>query len=211
MKVLFKAKDFERDLYASVVACNEFMAKKHGEEPFYGFALYVPTYETDCGVCYNTESLCQTTLERYQAGKYGAPYRKEKGKRWHLRWSNGDWPYFSANDQPKGLRRLMKPMDKWQKNAEKQIGNDKLTSEDWTEYGLAVMTSACRVLKKLDGDGAMDVLPRTDDFHSLICDHDEPPIYSYLRYERFLKDGSVIMLWELDDDAEVARVLKKFK
>ena len=211
MKVSFKPADFERDLHDSVAACNEFMAKNHGEEPFYGFAIYVPTDYTDCGVYYNTDSLYQKTLQKYQGGKFGEKYRNDIRSQWELRWGVGDWTYFSDFDRPDGLRVLMKDMEKWGDNARTELDKEGLTQEDWYEYELAVMTSACRVLKKLYDDGVVDLLPRTHDFHSIISDHDEPLIYSYLRYERFLKDGSVIKPWDLDDDFEMTQVLKSFK
>src|SRR5258708_35069925 len=78
MKVSFKSKEFESDLYDAVAACNNFMAKNCGDEPFYGCALYVDTYYTDCGIFYNTESLYRKTLESYQSGEFGEEYRTDK-------------------------------------------------------------------------------------------------------------------------------------
>ena len=37
MKISFDSKAFERDLRESIAACNEFMAKNYGNDPFYGF------------------------------------------------------------------------------------------------------------------------------------------------------------------------------
>jgi hypothetical protein len=210
MKVSFKAKDFESDFYDSAAACNKFMAKKCSGDPFYGFCLYVPTYYTDCGICYNTNSLYQKTLKEYQAGKFGKDYRKDRFRRWGLRWNTGDWSYSTEGDSPKGLRRLIKKMEKWEENARSQMDNEKISSDDWRQYGAALMTSTCRVMKRLHHDGLVDLLPRTKDFRALIEDHDEG-FSSMFRYEIFAKTGTVIMPWEPFDDVQYKRLLKEFR
>jgi hypothetical protein len=213
MKVSFRAKDFESDFYGCAAACNKFMAKNHGKEPFYGFCLYVPTYYTDCGIFYNTDSLYEKTLQEYQAGEFGAEYRAEKEVRWNLRWNIGDWSYSTEADTPTGLRPLIEKMERWEDNARNQMDDKEITDDDWQEYGAALMTSTCRVMKQLHDDGMMELLPRTKDFHALIQDHDEAAIPTLLRYEVFAKDGTVIMPWDSfdEDGALVKRALKEFQ
>jgi hypothetical protein len=216
MKVSFDSKAFERDLSKSISDCNEFMAKNCATEPFDGFAMQVGMDFANFGVYYNTEMLYQECLKGYLKGEFGELYRKDKDKRWQLRWSPGDWPYSSYWPKPAELAGLMNDMERWGDDAQRRMMGGRHSSEEWDEYGLKLFQSAGRVLAKLEKDGAFNALPRTKEFRIMLTDHDELSIYSYLRYERFQKDGTVLLpnngrAAQIDADAERKMVLAKFK
>lgn len=212
MAIAFDSDAFEHELYEATAACNRLMAANCAAEPFYGFALYVDSYYTDCGVYYNTEANYHETLEQYLSGQFGEKYRTEKRARWELRWNPGDWHYSSHWPNPVELPDLLAV---WRREYYPHSqAEEHHSGDDREEYGTNLMRSACRVLARLDRDGAIDILPRTKGFRALLIDHDEPHIYSYLRYARYQTDGSVLDFGkegQIDADIELDRVLADFE
>jgi hypothetical protein len=211
MKEPFDTTAIEKDLHQCLTACTQFMAQNHGDEPFYGFAVDVNPFYFDFGVYYNTESKYQESLRNYLNGEFGDMYRDEKAKRWELRWSPGDWAFASAWPNPDELSDLMNPMSQWYDYGEK-LGDDR----DEHELETKLLGSMCRVLDKLQMDGAIDILPRTNDFRALVGDHDDGAIQIYSRYELYKKNGSILRisreeLANFDVEAERDRVVAEFK
>ncbi len=78
------------------------------------------------------------------------------------------------------------------------------------------MQSMCRVMDKLQTEGAIDILPRTNDFRALVGDHDDGAIQTYRRYELYKKNGSILRisheeLVNFDKKAEQERAVSEFQ
>jgi hypothetical protein len=215
MKVSFDSKSFEQDLCKAIAACNEFMSKNRGAEPFYGFAMEIGGELCDFGVYYATESLFQACLQRYLKDKYGKIYRKDKEKRWKLRWNPGDWPYSSYWPEPPELRDLMN-MKRWCEDPDELVERG---DEYWDEYEFKLIESSARALTKLQKNGGFNTLPRTDEFRILLMAHDEPRLYSYLRLEGFQQHGTLLMPWneygtkfsDKEENSELQKALASYK
>jgi hypothetical protein len=211
----FDTTEIEKDLYRCLAECNQFMAQSQGDEPFYGFAVMVNPVYTDISVFYNTEAKYQECLKRYLNGEFGNEYREKKAARWGLRWNPGDWSFSSEGTVPPGLSDLMEPMQKWCDYGEKWLGNDR-NENQFAEVETKLLHSTCRVIDKLQAEGAIDILPRTNDFRALVGDHDDGAIQTYGRYELYKKNGSILRLGaenlvNFDKKVEEDRAVAEFR
>lgn len=189
MPVRFDSKAFEDDFFKAAIDAVQVVMEQESNEPYYGFALYADSYYTDCGFYFATESSYRESLARADP-----EYIRTKESRWNYRWNCGDWACSSFGAAPQALADIAKEtLRKWSRNAEDQFDADGLTDEDWEEYGRGVLEATCRVGARLEADATFQMLPKTDDFHIVISDHDEIVVASYLRPGVFKTRGIVLL------------------
>jgi hypothetical protein len=153
-------------------------AKKHPREVFYGFAFACNSEYGEVGLCANTNELLKAQRERpdpnatvwaaidSKLGLGGGAHAEPKRI---SRWELGDWDYqaFNSKEFDRGWRRFASIVIKRCMDEEQ----DERTFMTPTQTRF--MQAVCRVLVRLESDGAFDVLPRTRSFATLAMDHDE--------------------------------------
>lgn len=208
MPVDLDSEAFEEDFFRAAVKSFEVMIEEGPKEPYYGFALYADGYYTDCGFYFATNSSYRDCLSRADP-----EYIRTKQARWQYRWNCGDWAYSSFAAAPQALRDIARDMlGKWAKNASDQFDLEELTEDDWFEYGARVFESACRVAVRLESDATFQQLHKTEDYHTVVSDHDETEVASYLRLDIFKSRGVVLLPGQridhgVDYDDELDRLL----
>jgi hypothetical protein len=170
-------------------------AKTHRREVFYGFAFDCNSEYGEVGLCANTNELLKAQREAPDPNAAvwaaidkklglggGSPAKPARMSRWAL----GDWNYqgFNSKEFDRSWRRfdsivIKRCMD--EKEDERTF---------MTPTQTRFMEAVCRVLVRLERDGAFDVLQRTANFSTLAMDHDEPESTARARLRRIrLREG----------------------
>ena len=126
-----------------------------------------------------------------------------------------DWPYSSYWPKPPELGDLLS-MSHWSEEASEQMTSGGHDAEYWEGYEAKVFESSARALAQLEKDGCFNPLPCTNGFRILLTGHDEPHIYSYLRFERFQKNGALLLPYSQlgvqigNGNAELQKAIAKY-
>jgi hypothetical protein len=169
----------ERTLLRLTKAELRRFATKHRQEAFYGFAFDCNSAYGEVGLCANTNALLKAqraacdpnaaiwaAIDKKLGLGGGSPAKSQRRSRWEL----GDWDYhgFNSKEFDRNWRQFQSMVtDRCMDEAE-----DDRTFMTPTQTRF--MEAACRVLVRLERDGAFDVLRRTANFSTLAMDHDEP-------------------------------------
>lgn len=157
--------EVEEKLYrASVQALHEF-AKQHGDEVFYGFVF-------DCNADYG-EVLLALNSERdlaQWARQYHPDYSPDEVES-RLRWNPGDWKYQGFNTDGDLAGQWEKAWGDMQERIHEAYLDE--SDEECEEIPAVFLESVCRVLLRMEREGAFRCLKLEPHFKTLVTDHDE--------------------------------------
>ena|SRR5258706_3072149 len=171
--------------------------KKHLQETFYGFAFDCNSEYGEVGLCANTNALLKAqraapdpnaavwaAIDRKLGLGGGSPAKPRRMSRWEL--ANWDYQAFNSKEFDRNWRRFQSIVTDRCMDEEEDEGT--FTTPTQNRF----MEAACRVLVRLERDGAFDVLRRTANFSTLAMDHDEPEskARARLRRVRLRADGA---------------------
>jgi hypothetical protein len=179
----------ERTLWRLSKAELRRFAKKHAREAFYGFAFDCNSEYGEVGLCANTNELLKAQREAPDPNKgvwaaidrtLGLGGESLAKPRRMSRWELGDWDYQAFNS--KAFDRNWRPFQSIV--TDQCMGEEEDERTFMTPTQTRFMEAVCRVLVRLERDGAFDVLRRTANFSTLAVDHDEPESTARARLRR---------------------------
>lgn len=190
----------EDRLYTLCVEELRRFARSHRDETFYAFALdcnseygqillclNTPDALRQAAILYSTSPPNQEAFEaisRVMAEQFGEPYipaplkSVEENER-DLCWSVGDWKYQGFNRS--AFERAWGPFSTIVLESCFDEEEDETTFMTPTQDRFTRM--ACRVVVRMEIDGAFECLCKTEDFKTWVADHDELDETSWSRLE----------------------------
>jgi hypothetical protein len=151
----------------------------HRDKTFYGFAF-------DCNADYGQIFLCANTRAslseearrcKSQSPQLYSHFRIEDLEE-ELRWALGDWEFQAFTTD--GFSDAWKPIEEVLVDVIPWDDDDDHRIEDFRTH---FMDMACRCMMRLESEGILNALSRTDDFKTFVADHDESEEHSWSRFE----------------------------
>jgi hypothetical protein len=147
-------------------------------QEFYGFAFDCNADYAQVYVCANTRAALRSQATDYKNRRpdlYGHLTIQDLEDK--LRWALGDWEFQAFNSE--AFSQAWEPIKEFLVDAILLDENDQRAEVFRTSF----METACRCMIRVESEGTLDALPKTEDFKTFVADHDESDEDSWGRYE----------------------------
>lgn len=151
----------------------------HRDKSFYGFAFDCNADYAEVFVCANTRDGLKRQATDYKNSRpdlYGHLTIQDLEDK--LRWALGDWEFQAFTTE--GFSDAWEPIEDFLMDA---IPWDDEDDQKIDGFCNSFMETACRCMIRLESQGILDSLSRTEDFKTFVADHDESDEDSWSRYD----------------------------
>jgi hypothetical protein len=172
-------KNVENALFLIASEYVQAFGSVHRDKTFYAFAFDCNADYAQVFVCANTRAALKTRATDYKHRRpdlYGHLTIQDLEDK--LRWGLGDWGFQSFTTE--GFSDAWEPIEELLLDA---IPWDDDNDQRIEDFRTSFMESACRCMIRLESEGTLDALPKTEDFKTFVADHDESDETSWRRYE----------------------------